>query len=291
MSGTELDTNPPTENEPDFSAGIIPWAVALCLITLAAWMLIGPEILDSVVLDISEVQPESLRVIPISDMSTDPRRENVGNPPMITIGGIKRRCDDCHKLFTSPAETTRPLYQHTHIVLNHGMNDRCFNCHDRDNRDRLTLRGTTTIPYVEVSRLCAKCHGLTYRDWQKGMHGRTNGYWDISQGTQVRLECIQCHNPHSPAYPQFKPLPPPHTLRLNDKDHKEDLHMEVIEEIDPLRKWRHMVRGVSPKPDSVGKENQEGTNEKTESGSEQSTGSDNQNTTADDYSNNNEEGG
>ena len=70
--------------------------------------------------------------------------------------------------------------------------------------------------YDQVQDLCASCHGPTYRDWEKGIHGRTNGYWDTSKGEQTRLVCTQCHDPHAPAFGKLVPLPGPNTLRMND---------------------------------------------------------------------------
>ena len=65
------------------------------------------------------------------------------------------------------------------------------------------------------------------------MHGRTNGYWDVTRGMQHRLGCTECHDPHSPRSPAMQPvtpLPPPHTLRMErPKEHGE------AKELDPLR--------------------------------------------------------
>ena len=35
--------------------------------------------------------------------------------------------------------------------------------------NRLVLHGGESIPYSEVPRLCQKCHGPTYRDWERGI--------------------------------------------------------------------------------------------------------------------------
>ena len=61
----------------------------------------------------------------------------------------------------------------------------------------------------DVTLLCAKCHGPKYRDWKAGVHGRQNGYWDATKGPKEKLRCIQCHDPHKPAFPPIKPLAPP----------------------------------------------------------------------------------
>jgi hypothetical protein len=102
------------------------------------------------------------------------------------------------------------------------MNDWCFNCHDVAERERLVLQDTTTVMFVEVPVLCAQCHGTTYRDWQRGMHGKTTGSWDKASGNQRRLLCTECHNPHGPAYGKLVPLPGPNTLRMTPEGGEEN---------------------------------------------------------------------
>ena len=63
---------------------------------------------------------------------------------------------------------------------------------------------------------CAKCHGPVYRDWENGSHGRINGYWDQSRGTQTRRRCIECHDPHAPRFAPLTPAPGPFTLRMGE---------------------------------------------------------------------------
>ena len=93
--------------------------------------------------------------------------------PEIELGRFTYRCSDCHNLFPSPPETTRSLTQHTDIVLKHGINARCFNCHNIGDRDAFVDDLGGEIPYDQPQLLCAKCHGPVYRDWQHGVHGRT----------------------------------------------------------------------------------------------------------------------
>lgn len=134
--------------------------------------------------------------------------------PEFSQAGYTYRCIDCHKIIPSPLETLRTLTQHSEIDLQHGINTRCFNCHHRTNRDAFVDDYGGEIPWTRPHRVCAKCHGPVYRDWQHGSHGRTNGYWDRSRGDQIRLQCTQCHDPHHPQFPALQPAPPPHTLRM-----------------------------------------------------------------------------
>ena len=130
------------------------------------------------------------------------------------VAGYTYRCSDCHDIIPSPVETDRPLTQHTEIVLEHGINTRCFNCHHRTNRDAFVDDAGGEIPWDQPPLLCGKCHGPVYRDWQHGSHGRTNGYWDKTRGPQERRKCIECHDPHHPPFQPLKPAPGPDTLRM-----------------------------------------------------------------------------
>jgi len=156
--------------------------------------------------------------------------------PEMTLVGYTYRCGECHNLFPSPPETTRSLTQHRHIVLKHGINTRCFNCHHPTNRDAFVDDYGREIPYDKPPLLCAKCHGPVYRDWTHGSHGRTNGYWDPRRGPPERKRCIDCHDPHEPPFPPLKPAPAPNTLRMGNQQFGSD-HGE---QIDPLRVYRQI---------------------------------------------------
>lgn len=202
------------------------------LMGLAAFLHYGPNLLDL---------PESGgRAVHASRIDTSPRRVAMSDPPRILINGFERNCMDCHQIFPATEIAPKHLQQHTHIVLDHGINDRCRNCHDVQDRDRLVMRNGETIGYDEVPLLCAGCHGPTYRDWQVGAHGRINGYWDAELGELKRLKCTQCHDPHDPRRPAMdpvRPLPGPHTLRMGT-DVPEAEHDSVH---DPLRDALHRM--------------------------------------------------
>ena len=89
------------------------------------------------------------------------------------------------------------------------MNTRCFNCHNRTNRDTFVDDAGGEIPWNQPPLLCGKCHGPVYRDWQHGSHGRTNGYWDKTRGPQERRKCVECHDPHRPPFAPMVPAPGP----------------------------------------------------------------------------------
>jgi len=208
------------------SGGAATWGVAAVMLAAAGWMAFGPH--DSLV----PLTPGP--TITAAQIPTAPVRVRLTDPPTIKLGGYARDCQDCHRLFQPAASATpRPMIQHTDIVMRHGINTACLNCHDAGDRNRLALRGRQTVGYDQVELLCGQCHGLTYRDWQKGMHGRTNGYWNAAMGQPRRLLCTDCHDPHAPAFRPMKPLPSPNTLRMGDQT----FHAPPASSQDPLRKW------------------------------------------------------
>jgi len=105
--------------------------------------------------------------------------------------------------------------EHGDIVMHHGTHERnnnCFNCHNETNLEVFQTRDGRELKFANSAPLCGSCHGPTYRDWEAGVHGRTNGYWDRDRGPYDRKLCVNCHNPHSPKFPGRKPAPGPHPL-------------------------------------------------------------------------------
>lgn len=164
-----------------------------------------------------------------------PRRQAMTDPPQIIVEGLPENCNACHQILDSENKTGAALAFHNDVILTHGMNNRCLNCHDSGNRELLTLRDGTTIPYSRTPLLCAQCHGTVYRDWERGTHGKTLGSWRTGTDEQRRLTCNQCHNPHSPRYDPYPPLPGPRTLRMNAVAAQG--HLPAGEARGPLQKW------------------------------------------------------
>ncbi len=99
-------------------------------------------------------------------------------------------------------------------LLHGGGNIWCLNCHAAQDRDKLVKLNGEKLTFNQSHLLCGECHGPILTDWEKGIHGKTTGYWDLTQdtnGTSVRKLCVECHNPHAPAFPSMKALPPPVT--------------------------------------------------------------------------------
>lgn len=137
-------------------------------------------------------------------------------PPRVLMGldlermGWKYDCMECHKHVDDPRFDREEIkVEHEDIIFNHGNNRYCLNCHHAENRNAFVDYDGSEIAEADVTLLCAKCHGPKYRDWKAGVHGRQNGYWDSSKGAKSKLRCIQCHDPHAPAYPNIKPMAAP----------------------------------------------------------------------------------
>jgi hypothetical protein len=185
-------------------------AIPVVLLLLAAALFAAPGDLVRA--------PEPAVRLEVGALSLEPLRPLRPDMERILLGGVLQRCSDCHALFDSLADTDPNRRQHTDVQLDHGLNDRCLNCHARTARNRLELTGGRQVGFDQSEQLCAKCHGTTYRDWERGMHGRTNGYWDKDLGQQTRLVCIECHDPHAPAVGKLVPLPGPRSWRAETPD-------------------------------------------------------------------------
>lgn len=156
--------------------------------------------------------------------------------PVLTHATFTYQCSDCHDLFPSSDTSGRRLSFHTDITLAHGINDRCFNCHHQTDRNAFAGYRTESIPFDKPQLLCAKCHGPVYQDWLHGVHGRTDGYWNAQFGPVRRLKCIECHDPHTPAFASLKPAPGPNTLRTTTHEHDKPANHKPNR--NPLMIWR-----------------------------------------------------
>lgn len=214
-------SQPPTRKPP-----VAGFFVGIGFLIVAVLMAMMPSNVDIPIVD----QP----IIPVEQIVPGAFRVALADPPMVNLGTYDQRCNDCHGLFENARAPDRELTQHTNIVLEHGINDSCLNCHDQDNREKLVLRNGETIGFDRVELLCSQCHGPIYNDWKLGSHGKTIGYWNTDLGEAIKLTCSQCHEPHSPAYEPMVPLRGPNTLRMGDQSGEH----ETIDERNPLQRWR-----------------------------------------------------
>ena len=117
-------------------------------------------------------------------------------------------CATCHTT-TKPNLDTHSSAEldefHQGLKFNHG-NLACLSCHNAQNYDTLRLATGKPVEFANVMNLCAQCHGTAMRDYERGSHGGMNGYWDLAKGPRTRNNCVNCHDPHSPKYPQAMPV-------------------------------------------------------------------------------------
>jgi hypothetical protein len=120
---------------------------------------------------------------------------------------ITASCTTCHATRT-PNRDNRVAEDldefHGGLIFAHASIT-CLACHDSTNYDRLRLADGSGLPYAEVMTLCAQCHGTQARDYEHGAHGGMTGYWDLTRGPRHRNNCVDCHDPHAPAFPRMMP--------------------------------------------------------------------------------------
>ena len=107
--------------------------------------------------------------------------------------------------------TTHKVYSAPIVMKHMPDGDKCIICHRRETPNQLLLRDGTKILPSEVSMLCGQCHGIKYRNWSKGRHGKVVGSWKPE--LRKRLDCTHCHDPHAPKFPSLQTKAPPPKLR------------------------------------------------------------------------------
>jgi hypothetical protein len=116
-------------------------------------------------------------------------------------------CSTCHST-RSPNllnKTPQSLDEfHSGMKFSHGTVS-CLSCHNAADYDSLQLADGHRVEFTDVMTLCGQCHGPQMRDFEHGVHGGLNGYWDLSRGPQQKNNCVDCHNPHTPQFPKMQP--------------------------------------------------------------------------------------
>jgi len=153
-------------------------------------------------------------------------------PPRVTVGtsadgeAVTVRCSTCHS--TRPpnrknAHSSDLDEFHQGLAFAHGESS-CLSCHDPENYDQLRLADGRAVQYADVMTLCGQCHGPQLRDYRHGSHGGMSGYWDLSRGPRTRNHCVDCHDPHAPAFPSMRPTFKPFDRFLSPDDGQEESH-------------------------------------------------------------------
>jgi len=124
---------------------------------------------------------------------------------------VTAACSTCHTT-TEPNVTRQTAHDlqppHQGLEYAHGSLT-CLSCHNASNYDTLRLADGRSMEYPDVMTLCAQCHGTQKRDFDHGSHGGMTGHWDLTRGGRLRNNCLNCHDPHHPAFPLVRPVLPP----------------------------------------------------------------------------------
>ncbi len=160
---------------------------------------------------------------PVAAPSRHPVSIAAPTPPRVstrTATGerLEVQCSLCHSSREpNPANRAELLDDfHQGLSFAHGQVG-CLSCHDARDYDRLHLADGTPLTYERTMDLCGQCHGPQRRDYERGAHGGMRGYWDLTRGGRARNHCVDCHDPHAPAYPKVRPVFTP--LRDNAGKH------------------------------------------------------------------------
>lgn len=182
--------------------------------------------------------PERVKVS-AEEIDPSPRFVPMKDDAVTVISVFERKCTDCHDSLVSSTTTRRDVnHYHDTVDMNHGLNGRCVNCHDQGDRNKLVLRDGGTVGFSQSTTVCSNCHGPAYRQWQRGVHGKTLDFWNADLGEPRKLECVECHNPHSPHYNPMAPLPAPNTLRMGVQDPDGGAHA-TGDDVSPLIRAQH----------------------------------------------------
>jgi hypothetical protein len=126
---------------------------------------------------------------------------------------IVGNCFICHAFWVpipTSIETSNPRFAHANIVLNHGSNDRCYNCHQITDRNMYIANNSSSIMSQTPEQLCSRCHGLIYNDWTMGTHGKWTGKFQPDKlYDRKTYTCTECHDPHNPLFRYNVIAPPP----------------------------------------------------------------------------------
>ncbi|MCA9406257.1 MAG: hypothetical protein KC684_06965, partial [Candidatus Omnitrophica bacterium] len=149
------------------------------------------------------------------DFTKQPVRE-ARLEPKVMQDGYMYRCNDCHDNI-EPSTVQKSFFSaHSDIILDHGANNYCLTCHSINNREMLVDINKNEISFAQSHQTCLQCHGPIYRDWENGVHGRMNDFWDSNKGEVRKLTCVACHNPHQPKFQLMQPAPAPNIQNYRD---------------------------------------------------------------------------
>lgn len=178
------------------------------LLTLSSILATGcaqPEPVDEASLYVREIDGEAFTAEQVREVS---------GGLALHRDGDAYECSMCHEGFSNDPNLKPLEGEHADLVFDHGLNTDCLSCHNPTNSDAFLNHDGTELASDQSTMLCSKCHGVVFRDWEKGLHGRMSSVWNASFGERKNMDCIECHDPHTPGFPSMKPDPAPALSRL-----------------------------------------------------------------------------
>ena len=148
-------------------------------------------------------QPERLTSIATTEVDA------LGRP-------IRVACVTCHSLRKPtrlPSSTAELDEFHQGLKFAHGTMS-CGSCHVIGDQRSLRQADGSLVDMRDAIVLCRQCHGPQARDYDHGAHGGMAGHWDLSVGGRTRNHCVDCHDPHVPAFQPSLPVLPPRDLGI-----------------------------------------------------------------------------
>lgn len=111
-------------------------------------------------------------------------------------------CTNCHSKQLSELEVDeKDFHKKAHWNIEFVHADKatmdCLTCHNEENLDELSTLTGQKISFNESYDLCGQCHSSQKKDWLGGAHGKRLGGW---APPRVSNSCVNCHNPHNPAF-------------------------------------------------------------------------------------------
>lgn len=127
---------------------------------------------------------------------------------------LRVSCVSCHGTRASgqdfPGSASELKEFHTGLIVKHGSLE-CTSCHvpETGGEPMLRLASGRRLATSQTMELCAQCHGPKFNDYESGLHGGMTGHWDLTRGGRDRNHCVDCHDPHVPAFQPSLPVLPP----------------------------------------------------------------------------------
>jgi nitrate/TMAO reductase-like tetraheme cytochrome c subunit len=110
-------------------------------------------------------------------------------------------CKNCHNVGLDELHSQNPEVKKAHWDIEFVHADQavmnCLTCHNNENLESLVSLNRKAVSFDNSQNLCAQCHTTQFADWKGGAHGKALAGW---VDPRVSYTCVNCHNPHKPAF-------------------------------------------------------------------------------------------